>query len=597
MENFKTSKFLRDCIEERNDDYIAKLYVDISKTKVVCVDTKHYMFYKFNTDICIYELIGMNDFISIMKNELDAYISEVQKINTDIRLKELKTYILNYSTSNNVAKSCCTKLFDKTFENKLNCNLDEFHFKNGYVNLRNGEFHKRTKESLISRCNNYDYMENSTDELEKVIKSINKTIKNICNDDEDVKELNNYWFGYCLTGESNLQFCLFSVGLRASNGKSTLAEMFYKSFKNYCYKLKRESIEKGGKGIDKALASAIHTRFIYIEELEERLNTALFKDIVNGQTINYEVMYGTTAEIKITFKLNIISNYLFDANADRGVQRRGRLIQFTNEFLDDYDESYVPNKKGIYLVDRNLIPNFDNPLYCNALFRIYLPYAIQYYKDNRQIKNCKYLSTAFTDFKSVCNENDKMKQFIDSTFVRTDSKLDKIHKDHFSTMFNTQFKYNHKWIKILSDAKRCGVDYSADCSCVYNGISSRGVFFGLKLKEGNETDEPSPLDEGIEPTKPGVDNYKELFEKMRQENENLQLQIKDLQKQIKHQPKETIIFKEKNDKPITLEDKIDEAVIEKQFKSTKKNKSTLKPVQEKIHSDDDLEDLFNALTK
>ena len=577
--NFKTSKFFIECIENYTDDRIAKLFIDITKTKIICINDESFIFYKFDNQLCIYECIQLNEFTKIVKNELDNYIQEIKKNNTDKRISNLEKKILDYSSSLKIAKSCAQYLYDKTFLSKLDTNTDEFHFKNGYINLRDGKFHKRNSSHLISKCNNYDYINKSNKEVDEAMIFLIEKMKNICNDDNDILEFSNAFFGYCLTGEIKEQLCLFSIGLHASNGKSTLSEMFSKSFSNYCYKMDRSAIESDGKNIHKSIAECKGMRYVYVEEFEKRINTSLFKDLIGSKSISNQVLYGTTELIQITFKLNIISNYLFDVHSDKGVERRGRMIEFKNRFLDEYDNEYKPNTKGIYKKDKFFLDKFDNDVYKNALFKILLPYAIKFYKDG--CIKCNYMNTSYNNFKQICNENDKMKPFIESCFIITNNDEDRIHKDHFINLYNTETKYNNKWIKILSDAKRCNLNYNCDKRTVYNGKSEKGCFIGLKLRECDADEENedeikiNPIDDEVKIVKENI-NYKELFEKTQSQNELLLEKIKELEKQIK---------KQKNEPEKFIDKKIN--------KSVKQNE--LKQVEEKIYNDADLDDLVNLL--
>ena len=66
-ENVKISKHLTPCIEERNDDELAELWLDVSSKVIVCVDIENEIFYKFNEDLCLYEMIEYNEFENIVK--------------------------------------------------------------------------------------------------------------------------------------------------------------------------------------------------------------------------------------------------------------------------------------------------------------------------------------------------------------------------------------------------------------------------------------------------------------------------------------------------------------------------------------------------
>lgn len=591
-QNLKTSKFLADCIENQNDTYIARLFADITKTKVVCIDIENGFFYKFNEKTLLYEFIGKKGFNIIVKNELDNYLSNVKKINTDKRLDKLLTYVLNTKTSQNVSMACMEQIYDKSFIDKLDNNTNEFHFANGYVDLKTGKFYTRTKDNFISKCNNYNYMTEKTPELMKAIEHLTGTMRKICNDNDDIFEFMQHFGGYTLTGENSEQLCLFLVGLSAGNGKSTLIDMFKLAFPNYTYKMNRESIEAGKSKVHKDLSNCKGIRLVYIEELENKINTSLFKEFVSSKYITNEVMYGTTEDIKITFKLVIISNYLFNANTDNGVKRRGMMVEFKNRFLETYHKDYKPNTPGIYVVDKQLLDRFESDVYKNALFQIYLPYAIKFYKE-KGIK-CKYMQEAKDSFEEVCEENDKMAKFIESTFTITKNDKDRIHKKTFEDLYKGFDKYVPTWTKLLSDAKRCGLSYSSDLRSMYEGNSLKNSFYGIKLRVRDDETE-NPLDNGVEIEKEDVD-YERLFHNMEKQNEDLKHQIKELKRQL-NRPNFYVEL------PDPVEEKKEHIVIKpKVNKSTKSTKSSKpKTIIDDGHTDNDIDEMeaifIEAITK
>ena len=103
----------------------------------------------------------------------------------------------------------------------------------------------------------------------------------------------------------------------------------------------------------------------------------LYKDLVDGNTITNKVMYGTTEEIQITFKINILSNHIPKFENDKGILRRGLMAELTNCFLDEHE---YRKKKGTYLLDNTLLMKFNDEKYKQSFFNILLNYSIQYYK-------------------------------------------------------------------------------------------------------------------------------------------------------------------------------------------------------------------------
>ena len=131
---FNQSEYLRDAIEEENHDNLALLWIDITKSNIKCVDCEGYIFYQFDTTTLLYKRIKINAFTEVVKQELKAYLKEVMKMNTDSRLKKLVTNIGNKCRSSDISKVIAVKIYDETFLEKLDNNIDVINFKNGYVN-------------------------------------------------------------------------------------------------------------------------------------------------------------------------------------------------------------------------------------------------------------------------------------------------------------------------------------------------------------------------------------------------------------------------------------------------------------------------------
>jgi len=103
-----------------------------------------------------------------------------------------------------------------------------------------------------------------------------------------------------------------------------------------------------------------------------------------------------------------------------------------------------------------------------------LPYAQQYYKHGLTV------STDLTDsFNDLCEENDKMKDFINRYYEVTDNPKDKVHKDifleHYRMVTNLKLV---SWQNILNDVKRLGLNYQKNLSS--GGL--QGCLIGIKEK-------------------------------------------------------------------------------------------------------------------
>ena len=77
---------------------------------------------------------------------------------------------------------------------------------------------------------------------------------------------------------------------------------------------------------------------------KNRLNEKLLKEASGGDDIPYKVMFGTTAMLKLTFKLFMIANHTPNLKSDGGTVNRNRLLAFSSQFKKDQVKDDFENK-------------------------------------------------------------------------------------------------------------------------------------------------------------------------------------------------------------------------------------------------------------
>jgi hypothetical protein len=235
-------------------------------------------------------------------------------------------------------------------------------------------------------------------------------------------------------------------------------------------------------------------RIVYIEELDKKKTDGdLLKDIVDGNKMNNEVLFGTTEKIDISFKLMFFSNNIMNFDADSGIKRRMIAMEFNSIFaeaedLEDKKATY-PNS-DVFQIDRNLLDMFKNNVeYKNAFMHLIIEQSRAYFNNGLIIPESYKKAT-----NDLCDENDKMKQFIENQFEITKRDEDRITKDEFHELYSAHTKCNYAWTSILSDIKRLGLCYDGGKRAIYKGITIRGVLVGIKKKVLDPFVETSDLD-------------------------------------------------------------------------------------------------------
>jgi len=485
--------------EEFFTDYnLGQLFVKLYGNRFIYQDNK---LYYFNGDIwnCKTSMKHLN---TLLSKDFYLYCSKliIDNTNEDERLKKLsnilnlqsrkrKPYIIaeikdNLTLDENI-------IFD-TNENMKNC----LNFKNGLleldkIKLTNSKldftyaFRKRTENDYVTQVLNYNF---NFEADEKIVNKIDSIYSKI-NPDKEEKEFIYSWFAYCLTGITNQQVFLTSIGYSAQNGKSTQSKIHSKVFPLYTHKLDKRTFNQN---YSKQHKQIIHfdthpIRYVYIEELDQKqLDQSLLKDFVDGDKINCEIMYGDSKNVDIQCKLNICSNV--DPNfgsVDKGILRRGLMIKYNQRFLpkEKYEEELKSGKNNIHLRIDDIEDLFNNKKYKIAYLHLLLPYVVKFFNKEfiipKKIKN-KFVETA--------EEYDTFKNIIDKYFTITDCDedrihkdeyieiiKDRIHKDEYIEIIRNEMEKNVSWKYILSETKRVGLNYNR--AERING--KRGVIIGI----------------------------------------------------------------------------------------------------------------------
>ena len=431
--------------------------------------------------------INNSDMDSDDKKQKIKRISEtIQQTNTAIKNIETTTFIKNIITQ---VITILMLSEDKIVG--LNTLPNYLNFRNGKLNLKTLEFSDRTPDDFITEYLEYDYAPNVNKNIQEKIKIV---LKQICNNrDEDYNFIMSH-LGYCITSETKEQKYLNAYGASASNGKSTIIKIMEAVFNIYVFKAdKRLFSESFGKS-HKYFTGMKNKRIVYIEEVDKKKTDGeLLKDIVDGNKMNNEVLFGTTEKIDIFFKLLFFSNNIMNLDADSGIKRRMIAMEFNSIFTDQEDfaekKATYPNS-DVFLIDRNLLSLFKTNIeYKIAFMHLVIAEANAYFNTGLIIPESYKEAT-----NDLCDENDKMKHFIDNHFVITKDDKDRITKDEFTELFNTQTKCNFAWTSILSDIKRVGLTYDGGKRALYKGATIRGVVVGIKKKVLDPFIETSDLD-------------------------------------------------------------------------------------------------------
>ena len=478
----------------------------------------------------IYEDVKQ-DYNEALQNKDKEDLESIKLVKELEYLKKIVKRVIEQIENFNFLSSVLTGvLTDSTLsENELN-NLDSQHdyinFRNCKVNLKTGDISKRTPDDFITEYIDFDYNEESDGDIRKKIK---KTLKQICNNDKEDLEFVLSFLGYSITSETKEQKFLNLYGPLASNGKSTLIKMMNSVFGIYTTKTDRRTFNDSYTKSHKNFARMKKKRLVYVEEIEKgKVNTELLKDIVDGDKIENEILFSTTEEINIDFKLFIISNHMLRFNTDPGIARRLICMEFNSRFAepDEYEKEKEEYKdRNVFIKDKDVNTNIDkNDDYKNAFANLIIEYAMKFYEKGLTVPE-KFEKVS----KELCDENDKMKQFLNDNFDITKNDDDRVSKKEFHEMYiNATGLKLSDWSGLLSDIKRLNLQYdSCKKRVVYNGKSEHGVILGIKKKQHSKEEDTNDIDFIDDDERSNLS--KSVVESIKQENIELKMKLEMMQ--------------------------------------------------------------------
>jgi hypothetical protein len=283
---------------------------------------------------------------------METLIYKINRTESEDEKKILKSIQAGYETcrmlmADNKQNSMILKflkdyLNDDDFYSKLDINKYKIAYKNGILDLKTHEFRKGLLASdYLTQTIPYNYERADKATIDKIRLELLK----ICNNNKTHLEYYLSALGYAMTGDSmKLQEFYYIIGQKASNGKSVVFEALNDIIPCYCKKIESNSFEKKNSNLHKEIATWKGIRIGWINELTKaEQDPELIKQVCDGTSIKYKVMYGISDMMAITFKPFIISNHSPTIDADAGIARRLKMFQMDSEFIEGLESDDFEN--------------------------------------------------------------------------------------------------------------------------------------------------------------------------------------------------------------------------------------------------------------
>jgi len=373
-------------------------------------------------------------------------------------------------TSSQIITVLQTELFDNSFENTLDLNTYKIAYKNGILDLNTLQFRKGLYSAdLLTQTIPYDYEKAKPEDVAFVRHELLK----ICNNNPAHLEFYLSSIGYALTGDATkIQAFWCLRGQKASNGKSVIFEALQAIIPNYVVKLENNIFETTYGSRHKEISSWRPYRIAWVNELSKKKQDAdVIKNVADGTTERFKVNYAGMDTMAVRLKPFIITNFSMVFNADEGIRRRMRVMQFDSMFsskneVDDYENCQ-------FKVDTAFNEKLQTK-YKFAMLDLLFQYSKKFVDDGYQLK--PYPADWAGDTEEVCADNNTVRNDIEHTFeFADDAMMNKSEMDYQWARLNmtkTQFKD----VMAVMNKK---ITYDAQKK--YKTV--RGVWYGIKLKE------------------------------------------------------------------------------------------------------------------
>jgi hypothetical protein len=612
----KIDKLLDNCLNEPTHEQVADLFLSLSDISLYCHSLKHYISFYFDEKSTLYKEIEVNELSGIVRETLSPFIvkemfnrleklkkeksgkemsdEEEKEYNKKKKLiekqfKSLKMYVESVPFSNNVSKCVMTRCKGDDFiSEKADSARDVVCFRNGNVNLRTGEFKKRTKDDYFTVCLDYDY---SSKRYPKIEKYIIEQFKHIWNDDEALFQENIKWAAYTLTGETYMKKAMFNIGFSANNAKSTFNDIFEKCFSIYYSKLKNETFNKGYQKAHKNFYNVKKpVRRVVIEELDQlKLDTSALKEFIDGRSMMNEELFKVMIKYNIYAKLNLNSNKYPKFDVDEGMKTRFFLTEYKNQFLDksEYKIQKDSGEKGVYLKNNRMLEQFDDVKYKLSVFHVLLDYTKQIYQKDLSDEEFPVTRQAYL---KLIELNDTFNIFVNENYVITKNMDDRVGKDEFLDLYRKVTNLNCTSIRsLITDIKRLGLVYDPNLRELNSGRNGKkGVIKGLRRLTEEEQEEKQGKSNNVIRENLFIDDGDDMeiiYESENEQNDELKWQkrLNELQKQELEKSKDLI-----NKLKLQLEDANKQIkLLNSEIKKLKSEVTKKKEVKKEDEEDED----------
>lgn len=284
----------------------------------------------------------------LIDEAMECVLSQMNGLSEDDgkmeKLKSLKaqyykhyTDVCKSSYNSQVVKYLKSYLLDNEFEDKLDCLTNRLAFRDGIYDLMTNSFRNGILYTdYITTTIHYDYKP-SNYENKQYLKSILKKIMN--NNDEHLEYFLSI-IGFSFLGTPHLEKAVYAcvdktINGGGDNGKTFWFDILTHIMPCYVYKAKGTILEQGNTKVHKQLAMLKGKFLVWCDEFSKTKNVdpELIKVVGDGNNIEFEVMFGTSQNLRILFKMFMLTNHILSIDPDESaIYNRYKQISYNSHF-------------------------------------------------------------------------------------------------------------------------------------------------------------------------------------------------------------------------------------------------------------------------
>ena len=315
--------------------------------------TKDTMFYRFTStvwerqedDAIVFKLLSQEvwqafvdkvaSFEAQIEGEQDLAIKEQQEKKAATTSK-IAHNLRSMPYIRQVYAAITKQLYNASFMEQLDTNLDLLAFKDGVYDLSAGNFRKGKPDDMLSVCVPYNFPTHDPQRRQGLL-----TFLSQIKPEDDERQYLVDQLSQCLSGRIKKQLVHILAGPLAGNGKSTLFSLISLAFGDYFCTMDITYLTQKSAQANNAnpiLIDVKRARIVGLSEPEEgaRFNGAILKALSGGDEQKGRALFSNKLiRYHPQFRLFILCNDTPNIDGkDRGLARRIRKINFASQFTD-----------------------------------------------------------------------------------------------------------------------------------------------------------------------------------------------------------------------------------------------------------------------